>query len=61
QLMHFLLPSYVREGKSYLTVAIGCTGGMHRSVVIAEQLGREIDRDSLYNVKVDHRDITKKI
>lgn len=59
QLMHFLLPNYVKEGKSYLTVAIGCTGGMHRSVVIAEQLARSVAEDGVYNIKINHRDITK--
>jgi UPF0042 nucleotide-binding protein len=59
KLMHFLLPNYVKEGKSYLTVAVGCTGGMHRSVVIAEQLARSITEDNAYNIKINHRDITK--
>jgi RNase adapter protein RapZ len=59
KLLHFLLPNYVKEGKSYLTVAVGCTGGMHRSVVIAEQLARTIAEDNTYNIKISHRDITK--
>jgi len=59
QLMYFLLPNYVKEGKSYLTVAVGCTGGMHRSVVIAEQLALSIRNDNAYNIKINHRDITK--
>lgn len=59
KLMHFLLPNYVREGKSYLTVAVGCTGGVHRSVVIAEELARHITEQGAYNVRVSHRDITK--
>src|SRR5262249_20331292 len=43
-LLGFLLPQYIREGKSYLTVAIGCTGGRHRSVAIAQSLGRRLKR-----------------
>lgn len=52
----FLLPLYVREGKRYLTVAFGCTGGKHRSVAIAEYFKRWLD-DKNYPVKVFHRDI----
>ncbi len=59
ELMHFLLPNYVKEGKSYLTVAVGCTGGVHRSVVIAEELALKIAEGDGYNIKVNHRDITK--
>lgn len=59
KLMSFLLPNYVKEGKSYLTVAVGCTGGVHRSVVIAEELARIIGQDDGYNIRINHRDITK--
>lgn len=59
KLMNFLLPNYVKEGKSYLTVAVGCTGGVHRSVVIAEQLAEIIGQDDGYNIRISHRDITK--
>jgi len=52
----FLIPRYVREGKSYLTVAIGCTGGRHRSVMVAETLARTL-RDRHCAVNVRHRDI----
>jgi UPF0042 nucleotide-binding protein len=52
----FLIPRYVREGKSYLTVAIGCTGGRHRSVMVAEALARELSRRGGPLVKVRHRD-----
>jgi RNase adapter protein RapZ len=51
-----LLPRYQREGKSYFTVAVGCTGGRHRSVAIAEALGAEL-REST-EVRVEHRDLT---
>jgi RNase adapter protein RapZ len=52
------LPDYIREGKSYLTIAIGCTGGQHRSVMIAEDVGKHLRRAG-YRVKVVHRDIPK--
>lgn len=51
----YLLPHYVREGKSYLTIGFGCTGGRHRSVMIAEELKKRIAKAG-YNVKVAHRD-----
>ncbi len=51
----YLVPLYIREGKSYLTVGIGCTGGRHRSVMIANALGRALERKG-YTVKVRHRD-----
>lgn len=51
-----LLPRYVREGKKYLTIAIGCTGGRHRSVVVASRLGAEL-RERGWRVAVAHRDI----
>ncbi len=54
--LQFLLPRYVQEGKSYLTVAIGCTGGRHRSVALAEQLGKALAREG-YKVKIAHRDL----
>jgi UPF0042 nucleotide-binding protein len=54
----YLIPRFEEEGKSYLTIAIGCTGGKHRSVVLAEQLKAHI-RSSDYSVKVYHRDIHK--
>jgi UPF0042 nucleotide-binding protein len=58
-LLDYLLPSYVREGKAHLTVGVGCTGGRHRSVVIAEYLaGVYAERDE-YMVDVVHRDVHK--
>ncbi len=57
-LMGFLLPRYRQEGKSYLTVSIGCTGGKHRSVVIVEAL-REFFAGENINLKVTHRDMDK--
>jgi UPF0042 nucleotide-binding protein len=57
-LMAFLLPLYEKEGKARLNVAFGCTGGKHRSVVMANQLGAYfIERG--YSVTINHRDIAK--
>jgi UPF0042 nucleotide-binding protein len=55
ELLVYLLPHYVREGKSYLTIAFGCTGGQHRSVMIAEDVSKRL-RKAGYRVKVVHRD-----
>ena len=57
-LMQALLPSYEAEGKSYLTVAFGCTGGRHRSVAVAEELARRL-RDHGYAVHTGHRDLSR--
>jgi RNase adapter protein RapZ len=54
----YLLPHYIREGKSYLTIAFGCTGGQHRSVMIAEEVSKRL-RKGGYKVKVVHRDSPK--
>ena len=55
-LLIYLLPNYVKEGKSYLTIAIGCTGGRHRSVAIAEKVGHALVGAG-YKTRVSHRDI----
>lgn len=57
-LFDFLLPAYSKEGKSYLSIAIGCTGGRHRSVAIAEELGRRIAARG-YEPHVVHRDLDR--
>ena len=57
-LMLYLLPHYVEEGKSYLTVAFGCTGGQHRSVMMAEEMAKRLRRAG-YKVKALHRDIPR--
>lgn len=57
-LLVFLLPHYVQEGKSYLSVAFGCTGGQHRSVMIAEQMQKLLQADG-YHVKTIHRDMPR--
>ena len=56
-LLRFLIPHYAREGKSYLTVGIGCTGGRHRSVMIAERLRRTLRGLEGVRLRVKHRDI----
>jgi UPF0042 nucleotide-binding protein len=57
-LLAYLIPHYIREGKSYLTIAIGCTGGRHRSVTLTEALRRALARRG-YAAQVLHRDIQK--
>ena len=59
-LLQFLIPQYVTEGKSYLTIGIGCTGGRHRSVMIAEALKKTIDALPGARVRLQHRDISHK-
>jgi UPF0042 nucleotide-binding protein len=56
----FVVPKYVSEGKAYLTVAIGCTGGRHRSVMIARELAQDLDRIEGVTVRVRHRDLRQK-
>lgn len=60
ELLKFLIPQYVAEGKSYLTIGIGCTGGRHRSVMIAEKLKKTIGEMPGARVRVQHRDIAHK-
>jgi RNase adapter protein RapZ len=55
ELLVYLIPHYISEGKSYLTIAFGCTGGKHRSVMIAEEVQKRLAKAG-YNVKVVHRD-----
>lgn len=57
-LLNYLLPLYQKEGKSYLTIGIGCTGGRHRSVLIAENLGKRLSGDKIITT-VSHRDVNK--
>lgn len=58
ELLLFLLPHYIHEGKSYLTVAFGCTGGQHRSVMIAEEIRKRLSKNG-YQVKTAHRDMPR--
>jgi UPF0042 nucleotide-binding protein len=55
--LRYLVPFYVAEGKSYLTIAIGCTGGRHRSVMIAERLRKALADVGVARVRVRHRDL----
>ena len=57
-LLQYLLPLYKREGKSYLTIGIGCTGGRHRSVMVADSLGKILEGEGL-EISVIHRDVQK--
>lgn len=57
-LLTYLLPHYIREGKSYLTIAFGCTGGHHRSVMMAEEIRKRL-RKAGYRVKGTHRDLAR--
>lgn len=57
-LLEYLLPLYKREGKSYLTIGVGCTGGRHRSVMVAERLGKALKTDE-FEVSIAHRDVQK--
>jgi len=58
RLLRFLLPRYLHEGKSYFTLAIGCTGGRHRSVVLVEEIGGRLAADG-HRVQMRHRDIAR--
>jgi len=58
ELLVYLLPHYIHEGKSYLTIAFGCTGGQHRSVMIAEDVAKRLKKAG-YRIKVVHRDSPK--
>lgn len=58
-MIEFLLPNYILEGKNQLVIAIGCTGGKHRSVTLANKLYEQLNLHETYGVKVEHRDIQK--
>ncbi|MDP4092502.1 MAG: RNase adapter RapZ [Bacillota bacterium] len=58
EMLEFLIPNYVKEGKSHLVIGIGCTGGKHRSVVIADSIYRSLVEKS-HRVVIEHRDIDK--
>ncbi len=57
-LLEYLLPLYKREGKSYLSIGVGCTGGRHRSVMVANRLGKALKNDD-FEISVVHRDVQK--
>jgi UPF0042 nucleotide-binding protein len=60
ELLIYLLPHYIEEGKSYLTIGFGCTGGHHRSVMIADQIRKNLSAAG-FNAKATHRDISKPV
>lgn len=58
-LVEFLIPNYVQEGKTQLVIAIGCTGGKHRSVTLANELFEVLSKNENYGIRIEHRDIGK--
>ena len=58
KMLDFLIPNYIAEGKSYLGIGIGCTGGRHRSVVISEKINEYLKLKG-YSAKLHHEDINK--
>ena len=58
-MVSFLIPHYIEEGKNQLVISIGCTGGKHRSVTIAELLFQSLSKSADYGIRIDHRDINK--
>lgn len=58
-MIKFLIPNYILEGKNQLIIAIGCTGGKHRSVTLADRLYEQLRENTDYAVKIEHRDIEK--
>ena len=58
-LVKFLIPNYIAEGKNQLVISIGCTGGKHRSVTLANELYKRLESEKDYGLKIEHRDIGK--
>ena len=58
-MISFLIPNYVKEGKNQLVISIGCTGGKHRSVTLANELYKRLSTECDYGLKIEHRDIGK--
>ena len=58
-MVKFLIPNYITEGKTQLVIGIGCTGGKHRSVTLANALYQQLRQEEAYGVKIEHRDIGK--
>lgn len=58
-MINFLIPNYIAEGKNQLVISVGCTGGKHRSVTLANELFKRLDGKNEYGLKVEHRDIGK--
>jgi UPF0042 nucleotide-binding protein len=58
-MVRFLLPNYIMEGKNQLVISIGCTGGKHRSVTLANELYKRLSKETEFAIRVEHKDITK--
>ena len=58
-MVRFLIPNYIAEGKNQLVIGIGCTGGKHRSVTLANELYNRLNKNGEYGVRIEHRDIEK--
>lgn len=58
-MIEFLIPNYVKEGKTNLVIAIGCTGGKHRSVTLARELYSRLSKNKKYGFRLEHRDVDK--
>ena len=58
-MVKFLIPNYIKEGKTQLIIGIGCTGGKHRSVTLANELYRALNQNDSYGLRIEHRDIGK--
>ena len=58
-MVEFLIPNYIQEGKTQLVIAVGCTGGKHRSVTLANELYRRLGKSEEYGLRIEHRDIEK--
>ena len=58
-MVNFLIPNYIIEGKNQLVISVGCTGGKHRSVTLANELYKRLEKNKEYGLKIEHRDIDK--
>ena len=58
-MIRFLIPNYIAEGKTQLVIGVGCTGGKHRSVTLANELYRRLDKSEEYGLRIEHTDIEK--
>ena len=58
-MVNFLIPNYITEWKNQLVIGIGCTGGKHRSVTLANELYKRLQKNKEYGLKIEHRDIGK--
>ena len=58
-MIRFLIPNYIAEGKTQLVISVGCTGGKHRSVTLANELYRRLGKSEEYGLRIEHRDIEK--